>query len=58
METLEEQIKRQIAEQIGKVQECDLCHDVFGIWDVEYNGRQFLCLRCRGTKAQKVLEKT
>jgi len=47
VETLEEKISREVSEQIGKVQECDLCHNIFSIWDIQFNGRQFLCLKCR-----------
>jgi formylmethanofuran dehydrogenase subunit E len=29
------------------LEECDLCHDEFHLTEIEYNGKQFLCERCR-----------
>jgi hypothetical protein len=29
---------------------CDLCHDEFYIGDIEYNGKQFLCRKCKKEK--------
>ncbi len=26
--------------------ECDLCHDYFGLTDITYTGKQFLCAKC------------
>jgi hypothetical protein len=26
---------------------CDLCHDVYGLQQIELTGTQFLCIRCR-----------
>lgn len=31
-------------------EECDKCHELFGVWDIEYDGKQFLCVTCRRTK--------
>jgi len=28
------------------LEECDLCHDLFRLWDIVYNGTQFLCFKC------------
>jgi hypothetical protein len=30
-------------------EECDLCHDHFYIGDIDYNGIQYLCYKCRST---------
>ena len=29
------------------IETCDCCHDVFGLLEIEYNGRQILCKKCR-----------
>jgi len=29
------------------LEECDLCHDIFGIQQIELTGRQFLCGKCK-----------
>jgi hypothetical protein len=29
---------------------CDLCHDLHAPGNVEFNGRQFLCAKCREEK--------
>ena len=34
----------------GTLETCDLCGDEFSIWDIEFNGRQFLCRKCRRGK--------
>lgn len=31
----------------SELEECDCCHDWFRIWDVEFDGKQFLCKKCR-----------
>lgn len=36
-----------VPEGIGLLQECDLCHTDFAKSEVQYNGCQFLCPRCR-----------
>lgn len=28
------------------LEECDLCHDIKPIWELTFNGQQFLCERC------------
>lgn len=28
------------------LEECDLCHDLKPIWELTFNGKQFLCERC------------
>jgi len=35
-------------------EECDLCHDYFYIGDIEYNGIQYLCYKCRSTWETKL----
>lgn len=32
---------------IGSFEECDLCHEIYPMAWIEFNGRQFLCLACR-----------
>ena len=32
------------------LEECDLCHGIFHIVDIAYNGAQYLCNKCRKTK--------
>ena len=41
--------KDEEGENLGKLQECDLCHDIFLIWDLELaeNGRNYYCIKCR-----------
>lgn len=29
------------------LEECDCCHDEYGVSETEYNGVQFLCNKCR-----------
>jgi hypothetical protein len=37
------------------LQECDLCHDEFGLLQVEWSGVQMLCHRCRAPIADSRL---
>jgi hypothetical protein len=30
------------------LEDCDCCGDAFYIGDVEWNGRQYLCKKCKG----------
>ena len=32
------------------LEECDLCHDRFPLREIEFNGRQNLCKKCRKEK--------
>ena len=32
---------------------CDLCHDLHAPGNVEFNGRQFLCAKCREEEPKK-----
>lgn len=29
------------------LEECDLCHDIFGIQQIELIDKQFLCVKCK-----------
>lgn len=33
--------------QDATLQECDCCHDIFPIQDIEIVGTQLLCVKCR-----------
>jgi hypothetical protein len=32
---------------LSALERCDLCHDLHGLRKVHFNGRQFLCRKCR-----------
>jgi len=34
--------------------ECDCCHDIFPQRELEFNGKQFLCLKCKTEKKNEV----
>jgi hypothetical protein len=36
------------------LQECDLCHDLFHLLDVELIDIQILCLKCRGKSGNNI----
>jgi len=43
------------------IEECDLCHEYLPVRQIEYNGTQFLCEKCRsegekGEKGEKSLQ--
>lgn len=40
------------------LQECDCCHDEFGIQSVELTGVQFLCSKCKGDNNNNELQRT
>jgi len=49
-------------DKVGKLQECDLCHDIFNIRDLklDFFGIEFYCEKCRKEKTneQKFFYKT
>lgn len=32
---------------LGPIESCDLCHEIYPLSWIEFNGTQFLCLACR-----------
>jgi hypothetical protein len=31
----------------SRLGECDCCHDIFALSDLNFNGKQFLCKKCK-----------
>ncbi len=39
----------------ASIEECDLCHTLKGLTDIEYKGVQFLCSKCQLDLAHNLL---
>jgi hypothetical protein len=39
---------------LSALERCDLCNDLHALRKVHFNGRQFLCARCREEKCSAV----
>ncbi len=38
---------------MSALERCDLCHDLHALRKVHFNGRQFLCRKCRDQEQEK-----